>query len=522
MTKYIFMTGGVVSGIGKGLNAASIGRILKDRGFSVFMQKFDPYLNVFPGLLNPKQHGEVFVTHDGGETDLDLGHYERFIDEKLTQDSSISAGKIYKNVFQKEEAGEFNGKTVQVIPHVTNEIKSKVYKVAKETQADIIITEIGGTVGDIESLPFIEAIRQINSENAEEDVIFIHTTLIPTIPGSDELKTKPTQHSYKQLMSFGIKPDIFVLRSNQIIEDDIKKKISLFCDIPIEAIVQSENVKLIYEVVSSLRKQGIDKQIMKLLNIEPTIDNHYKWEEMLEKFKHLDHEINIAIIGDFVELEDSYLSTNNALLDAGYNLSTKVNLKFMQANYFNSENMDKLFADIDGLVLPNGEEKTTFREYLEICKYARENNIATLGIGFGQFVMAQEFAQNILGLDIKYFEEVDENKKSNIIICNTNNSRKIGEYEIDILDGKITKEIYSESTISERHKNNKQINPEFLEEFNKAGFKITARDAIDGSIEIVELEDHDFYLGVLFQGQYDSRPTKPHPLFTKFVNIALK
>lgn len=521
MTKYIFMTGGVVSGIGKGLNAASIGRILKDRGFSVFMQKFDPYLNVFPGLLNPKQHGEVFVTCDGFETDLDLGHYERFIDEKLTRDSSISAGKVYKNVFQKEESGEFDGKTVQVIPHVTNEIKSKVYKVAKESQADIIITEIGGTVGDIESLPFIEAIRQIHSENAEEDVIFIHTTLIPTIPGSDELKTKPTQHSYKQLMSYGIKPDIFVLRSNQLIEYDIKKKISLFCDIPIESIVQSENVDLIYEVVSSLRNQGIDKQILKLFKLEAKTDLHYKWQEMIDKFKNLSYERNIAVIGDFVELEDSYLSTNNALLDAGYNLSTKVNLSFIDPKEVRADNIDKLLQGFHGVILPAGEEKTDSLQYLDICKYLRENEIPTLGIGIGQYVMAQEFAKNVLKMDIAYFNNIDESEKINIIINNANNFKKIGEYDIDIIGGNITKDVYAANRISERHKNYKQINQEYVNIFNENGFKIAAVDSQDHSIEIMELVDHKFYLGVLYQPQYDSRPTKPHPLFTKFVNMTL-
>lgn len=521
MTKFIFMTGGVVSGIGKGLSAASIGRLLKDRGFSVFMQKFDPYLNVFPGLLNPIQHGEPYVTYDGGETDLDLGHYERFIDEKLSTDSSISAGKVYKSVFQKEERGDYKGNTIQVIPHVTDQIKSKVYKVASDSKADIVITEIGGTVGDIESLPFIEAIRQIYSENENGDVIFIHTTLVPTIPGSNELKTKPTQHSYKQLMSYGIRPSIFVLRSDEIISDDIKKKISLFCDIKPECIIQSENVNLIYEVPVSLRRQGIDEQIMKLLHLQSEIDTFGSWVDMVDRFKNLQHEINIAMVGQYVELEDSYLSTNNALLDAGYNLSTKVNIKFMSCKDIENRPLDEVFKNIDGIIIPSGISEIALNSILATAKYARENKIPTLGIASGQHIMAIEFARNVLGIEKASSEEFDEMNKNNIIKYNDYNVRKIGDASIAIDEGTLANEIYQMSNIVERHKNEFEISPKFEQLFEEHGFTISGKSEDGKSIEIIELKDNEFYFGVLYQPQYDSRPNRPHPIFTKFVNIAL-
>lgn len=520
MAKYIFMTGGVVSGIGKGLNAASLGRMLKDRGFSVFMQKFDPYLNVFPGLLNPIQHGEVFVTYDGGETDLDLGHYERFIDEKLTTDSSISAGKIYKMVFQREERGEYKGRTVQVIPNVTDQIKSKVYQVAKDSQADIIITEIGGTVGDIESLPFIEAIRQIYSENDKNDVIFVHTTLVPTVPGSDELKTKPTQHSYKQLMSYGIKPNIFILRSDKVISRDIYRKISLFCDIPTESIIQSENVKLIYEVPISLRKQGLDNQVMKLLNLDPKKDDFYKWEEMVEGFKNPEREIDVAMVGPYVELEDSYLSTNNALLDAGYNLSTKVNLHFIHPQDLYEDKLGEVLDKMDGIVFPSGRENDDPRPYFNVCKYARTNKIPTLGINSGQKVMAIEYYNEVID-NSKIDVNLDEITKYNIIVENKNKQRKIGESNINLKDGTLASQLYGQSSILERHRNEFEIDSDLKKELDDKGLIVSGYDEKTKSIEIMELGNHPFYVGVLYEPQYSSRPTRPHPIFTNFVNIAL-
>ena len=521
MTKFIFMTGGVVSGIGKGLSAASIGRLLKDRGFSVFMQKFDPYLNVFPGLLNPIQHGEPYVTYDGGETDLDLGHYERFIDEKLSTDSSISAGKVYKSVFQKEERGDYKGNTIQVIPHVTDQIKSKVYKVANDSKADIVITEIGGTVGDTESLPFIEAIRQIYSENDHGDVLFIHTTLVPTVPGSNELKTKPTQHSYKQLMSYGIRPNIFVLRSDEIISEDIKKKISLFCDIKPECVIQSENVDLIYEVPISLRRQGIDEQILKHLKLESNTDTFNKWVEMVERFKNLKNEINIAMVGQYVELEDSYLSTNNALLDAGYNLSTKVNIKFLSCKDIANNSLDEVFKDIDGIIIPSGIGEIGLKSMLTTAKYAREHDIPTLGIASGQHIMAIEFARNVLGIENSSSEEFDEMNKNNIIKYNDYNVRKIGDSSIKIKDQSLAFDIYQNTLVVERHKNEFEISPSYEKKFEDNGFIISGKSDDGKSIEIIELSNNKFYLGVLYQPQYDSRPNRPHPLFIKFVNIAL-
>ena len=344
MTKFIFVTGGVVSGIGKGISAASIGRLLKDRGLSVFMQKFDPYLNVDPGTMSPYQHGEVFVTKDGAETDLDLGHYERFIDEELTKGASITTGKVYSTVIAKERRGDYDGATVQVIPHITNEIKNAVYKAAKESKADVVITEIGGTVGDIESLPFLEAIRQIHSENKKSDVLFVHTVLVPNIPGSDELKTKPTQHSFKELMSNGIKTDVIIVRSNGLVTDDLREKISLFCDVPVEAVIQSTNVELIYEVPLVFHEQHLDDYILKELDLEDRPASKGKWRDMVKRFKDVKGDVTIGLVGKYVSLHDAYLSVTQALTDAGCENGYKVNIKWIDA-----EDIEKDASILDGL-----------------------------------------------------------------------------------------------------------------------------------------------------------------------------
>ncbi len=522
MTKFIFMTGGVVSGIGKGISAASVGRLLKDRGFSVFMQKFDPYLNVYPGLLNPIQHGEVFVTKDGGETDLDLGHYERFIDEELTKDSSITSGKIYNAVFQKEKRGEFKGNTVQVIPHVTDEIKAKVYKVAEETNADVIITEIGGTVGDIESLPFIEAIRQIYSENNKEDVLFMHTTLVPTVPGSSELKTKPTQHSYKQLMSYGIKPNVFVLRSDQYITEDIKKKISLFCDIPKEAIVQSENVDLIYEVPVSLKKQGIDEYIIKVLNLDVKKDDFHEWEDMVDRFKNLEHSLDLAMVGKYVQLEDSYLSVNQALLDAGYNQSTKVNIHFIDSEELTKENLDEKLSFADGIVVPTGSGSSGIGGKLLACEYARIKDIPYLGVCLGMQILALEAGQNLLKLEDADSKEFNENCKNPILIKNPTADRRLGNGKIKIEKDTMAYEIYQAEEIIERHKHIYEFNNDYKEVFEKNNIKLSAINEEDGYVEVMEYTKNKFHMGTLYHPQYKSRPNRPHALFMKFIEKALE
>ncbi|MDU1642675.1 CTP synthase, partial [Peptoniphilus harei] len=396
MTKFIFVTGGVVSGIGKGISAASIGRLLKDRGLSVFMQKFDPYLNVDPGTMSPYQHGEVFVTKDGAETDLDLGHYERFIDEELTKGASITTGKVYSRVIAKERRGDYDGATVQVIPHITNEIKNAVYKAAKESKADVVITEIGGTVGDIESLPFLEAIRQIHSENKKSDVLFVHTVLVPNIPGSDELKTKPTQHSFKELMSNGIKTDVIIVRSNGVVTDDLREKISLFCDVPVEAVIQSTNVDLIYEVPLVFHDQHLDDYILKELDLEDRPASKGKWKEMVERFKDVKGEVTIGLVGKYVSLHDAYLSVTQALTDAGCENGYKVNIEWI-----NSEDIEKdvsVLYGLDGIIVPGGFGSRGTEGMIMASKYARDNHIPYFGICYGMQVALIDIARNKLGL----------------------------------------------------------------------------------------------------------------------------
>lgn len=406
MSKFIFVTGGVVSGIGKGISAASIGRLLKERGLSVFMQKFDPYINIDPGTMSPYQHGEVFVTKDGAETDLDLGHYERFIDEELTKRASITTGKVYSKVIEKERRGDYNGSTVQVIPHITDEIKKAVYKAAQESQADVVITEIGGTVGDIESLPFLEAIRQIHAESKPEDVLFVHTVLVPTIPGSDELKTKPTQHSYKSLMSYGIKADIIVVRSGVEITDQVKEKISLFCDVPKEAIVESKTVELIYEVPMVFHEQGIDNYIIEKLEIEPQESKH-KWKEMVERFKKAEGEVKIALVGKYVDLHDAYLSVTQALMDAGYENGSKVCIKWVNAENLEKENVEDIFGDVDGIIVPGGFGSRGTEGMIMTSKYAREHNVPYFGICYGMQIALIDVARNKLGLKGANSSEID-------------------------------------------------------------------------------------------------------------------
>ena len=521
MTKYIFVTGGVVSGIGKGISAASIGRLLKDNGYDVFMQKFDPYLNIDPGTLSPYQHGEVFVTKDGGETDLDLGHYERFIDTELTRNSSVSSGKIYASVIEKERRGYYGGNTVQVIPHVTNEIKSKVYLAAKESNADIVITEIGGTVGDIESQPFLEAIRQIHSENDRSDVLFIHTTLVPTIPGSNELKTKPTQHSFKELMSSGIKANVFILRADQIISDDIKEKRSLFCDIPKEAIIQSHTVDLIYEVPIRFKEQGLDKYIMKKLNLAPLKDLSDNWKNMVGKFKNAKKHIKLAIVGKYIQLEDSYLSLSQALMDAGFNLNTVVDISFLDSEKINEENVREQLKDFDGILIPSGFGERGIEGMIETARYARENNVPYLGVSLGLQISAIEFARNVLGLKDANSVEFDSECKSPVVIRLQEINEKLGQYESKLKEGTVAYDAYKKEIIGERHRHSYILNREYIKEFEKNGMKISASDIDSNDVDIIEYKNNDFYVACQFNPEFISRPNRPHPLLTRFIESIL-
>ena len=530
MAKYIFVTGGVVSGIGKGITAASIGRMLKDRGLTVFMQKFDPYLNVDPGTMSPYQHGEVFVTKDGAETDLDLGHYERFIDEELTKRASITTGKVYSKVINKERRGEYNGQTVQVIPHITDEIKNAVYKAANESGADVIITEIGGTVGDIESLPFLESIRQIHSENEQDDVLFVHTVLVPQIPGSDELKTKPTQHSFKELMSNGIKTDIIIIRSDGEITDPIKQKISLFCDVPMDAIVQSKNVDLIYEVPLVFKEQGLDKYILKKLNLNNEEISKDCWANMIKRFKSADKNLTIGLVGKYIELHDAYLSVIQALFDAGYENGAKVDIKWINAEDLEDEkNVEKIFSDVDGIIVPGGFGSRGTDGMVQASKYAREHDMPFFGICYGMQVVLIDLARNVLGLQGANSTEIDPDTKYPVIdiledqenVDNLGGTLRLGNYECSLKDNTLAKKLYNSDIILERHRHRYEFNNKYRDDFEKAGVVFSGLNQEKDLVEIVELKDNKHFIACQFHPEFKSRPTKIHPLFDGFIKAAL-
>lgn len=530
MAHYIFVTGGVVSGIGKGISAASVGRLLKDNGYSVFMQKFDPYLNVDPGTMSPYQHGEVFVTRDGGETDLDLGHYERFIDEELTKNSSITSGRIYSNVIRKERAGDYHGKTVQVIPHVTNEIKEKVYTVAEESNADFIITEIGGTVGDIESQPFIEAIRQIHSENPD-NVLFIHTVLIPTIPGTSELKTKPAQHSFKELMSYGIKPDVFVLRASEPITEDVFDKISLFCDLPREAIIESKNVDLIYEVPLVFKAQGLDQYILRHFKLESLEDRTPAWAEMCRKFKAADKKVRIALVGKYTELSDSYLSVFEAIKDAGYNMGTKVQIDYIDSELVQEDNAKDLLAGYDGVVIPGAFGSRGMEGMLHTVRYVREEQVPYLGICMGMQIAMIETARNLLGMPEASSLEFDENTPDPVItllagqeaVSDIGGTLRLGNNDCHIQEGTLAFRLYGEKNIVERHRHRYEFNNKYKELFEKdGGVVFSGVQLAKNLMEIAERPDHPFFIGSQFHPEFKSRPNAPHPLFLGLIEAALK
>lgn len=528
MTKFIFVTGGVVSGIGKGISAASIGRLLKDRGLSIFMQKFDPYLNVDPGTMSPYQHGEVFVTKDGAETDLDLGHYERFIDEELTKRASITTGKVYSRVIKKERRGDYNGATVQVIPHITDEIKNAVYKAAKESNADVVITEIGGTVGDIESLPFLEAIRQIHAENKKEDVLFVHTVLVPNIPGTDELKTKPTQHSFKELMSNGIKTNVFIIRSNGEITDSIKEKISLFCDVPKEAIIQSKNVDLIYEVPLVFHEQGLDEYILHKLNLENKPKSDGSWKTLVERFKKAEKEVNIALVGKYVGLHDAYLSVAQALQDAGCGNGVKVKL-----NWIDSEDIEKdvnILNGMDGIIVPGGFGSRGTEGMILASKFAREENIPYFGICYGMQIALIDIARNKLGLKGATSTEINPETPYPIIdllenqetVENLGGTLRLGNYKCALEDGTLARSLYNEELILERHRHRYEFNNDFRGMIRKAGVVFSGINEDKDLVEIIEIPEHKFFIACQFHPEFKSRPNKIHPLFNGFIRASMK
>ncbi len=536
MSKLIFVTGGVVSGIGKGISGASIGRLLKNRGFSVFMQKLDPYLNVDAGTMNPFQHGEVFVTKDGAETDLDLGHYERFIDTELTQKSNITTGRIYNTVIERERRGDYHGATVQVIPHITNEIKRNILAALQESGADIIITEIGGTIGDIESLPFVEAIRQVHASMDRHDVLFIHTALVPLVPGSDELKTKPTQHSHKELMSYGIKEDILVLRSDGVITDQLKDKIGLFCDLPREAIVQSENVELIYEVPQSLSRQGLDDYILRRLHLHekalPKDKADTAWDEMVARFKSASKPLKIALVGKYVKAHDAYLSVENALQDAAYENGCLLEIEWIDSEFIDANNVEEQLKGVDGVIVPGGFGNRGIEGMILTANYCRLNKIPYFGICLGMQIACIEYARNVLGLadanSIEFDSETDnpvitlmEEQKN---IHNIGGTLRLGDYSCQIDKNSIAAKLYGTTDIIERHRHRYELNNEYRERLEEAGLNICGVNQELELAEIVELPEdnsHGYYVACQFHPEFKSRPTKIHPLFNGFIQASI-
>ena len=529
-TKYVFVTGGVVSGLGKGITAASLGRLLKARGLKVAAQKLDPYINVDPGTMSPYQHGEVYVTEDGAETDLDLGHYERFIDENLNKFSNLTTGKVYWNVLNKERRGEYLGSTVQVIPHVTNEIKSFVYSVAEKTDADVVITEIGGTIGDIESQPFLEAVRQISLEVGRENSLFIHVTLVPFLSGSDEHKSKPTQHSVKELQGMGVKPDIIILRCDEPLEESIFKKISMFCNVKPDCVIENITLPVLYEAPIMLEKGNFSSIVCRELGIDaPSIDMG-EWNEMLDQIHNRTKKVTIGLVGKYVALHDAYLSVAEALRHAGYALGAFVDIKWIDSETVTDETVAETLSDCNGVIVPGGFGNRGIEGKIITARYCRENNLPYLGICLGMQVAVIEFARHVAGLAGANSDEFDKESPYKVIDflpdqndeTDKGGTLRLGAYPCKIKDGTQMYRCYKQTEIFERHRHRYEFNNDFRETLSKAGLTISGTSPDDYIVETVEIENNDFYVGVQFHPEFKSRPNKPHPLFVGLVDASLK
>ncbi|AHI53376.1 CTP synthase [Spiroplasma culicicola] len=529
MTKYIFITGGVVSGLGKGITGSSLGVLLKNSGVKVFMQKFDPYLNIDPGTMNPIEHGEVFVTDDGGETDLDLGHYERFIDENLFKVSSTSAGKIYSEALETERLGKYEGKTVQVIPHITNLIKEKIYKAGEKSGADVIISEIGGTVGDIESQPFIEAIRQVRMEKGHENVMFIHVALLPYLRVSGEYKTKPIQHSVKEMLSLGIQPDVIVARTEGIIEDRLKDKISLFCNIPNENVIVCPDADSIYKVPLILKETNLHDIVAKQLQLKLNTLNISDWQKFVENIDASKEEIKIHIVGKYVELSDAYLSVMESLKIAGYDINKKIKFEWVNARHLTKENIQANLEGAIAILVPGGFGESGVEGKILAANYARVNNIPYLGICLGMQIACIEFARNVLNLSDAHTTELDPNTKNPIIDImegkdreNIGGTLRLGRYVTDLVEGTLAKELYGTNQAIERHRHRYEFNNDYKEMFEKAGMKFSGIYQEKDLVEIIELPEHKFFIAAQYHPEFTSRPNKPNALFKGFVQAASK
>ena len=532
-TKYVFVTGGVVSGLGKGITAASLGRLLKNRGYKVTIQKFDPYINVDPGTMSPYEHGEVFVTDDGAETDLDLGHYERFINENLTKNSSITMGKIYSEVIEKERRGDYLGKTVQVIPHITNQIKEKIYGF-ENTDTDIVISEVGGTVGDIEGLSIIEAIRQVSLEKNPEDVCFIHVTLLPYINGSNEIKSKPTQHSVKELQSYGIKPDILVCRTEQDIPENIREKLSLYCNVRKTSVIQNKTADCLYAVPLMLEEEGLAREVCNHLKLDRYIPDNRKWEEMIEKIRNIDKKkkVKIAIVGKYIKLEDSYISVIESIKHAGFANEVETEIELVDSEKVTKDTAREILKKFDAIIVPGGFGNRGIEGKIETIKYARENKIPFLGICLGMQMAVVEFAKNVLGLKDANSAEFDEKSENQVIHIKENQktvdkkggTMRLGAYPCNIKEGTLAEKIYGTNEISERHRHRFEYNNDYKERLEKAGL-ICSGTSPDGElVEIVEIsqDKHPYFIAGQFHPELKSRPNKPAPLFVGLIKAAKK
>ena len=527
--KYIFITGGVVSSLGKGIAAASIGCLLESRGLRVTLQKFDPYLNVDPGTMSPFQHGEVFVTDDGAETDLDLGHYERFTHAPLTQANNLTSGRIYEQIIQRERRGDYLGKTVQVIPHVTNEIKAAARKVA--TDVDVVIVEIGGTVGDIESLPFLEAIRQLRHELGRENTLFIHLTLVPWINAAQELKTKPTQHSVKELRAIGIQPDMLLCRSERTLPFEVKEKIALFCDVDVESVITASDVSSVYEVPLTFAEQGVDETVLKLLKMSSPHDRDLgRWTGMLERMQNPEDEVEIGLVGKYVEYEDSYKSLKEALLHGALAHRLKVNIHWIESEALAWPDCAEALERYDGILVPGGFGKRGVEGMINAIRYARESRTPYFGICLGMQTMVIEFARNVCGLQRANSTEFDPATPNRVIyklrelkgVDELGGTMRLGAYPCLLADGSHAKAAYGQSQISERHRHRYEFNREFEAALKEGGLRLTGQTPDGVYVEICELPDHPWFLGCQFHPEFKSKPMEPHPLFADFIGAAYK
>ena len=528
MTKYIFVTGGVVSGLGKGITAASLGRLLKCRGYKVASQKLDPYINIDPGTMSPYQHGEVFVTDDGAETDLDLGHYERFIDENLNKYSNLTTGKVYWNVLNKEREGAYLGQTVQIIPHITNEIKSFIYNVGRTTGADVVITEIGGTIGDIESQPFIEAIRQVAREVGRDNCCFIHVTLVPYISGSEEFKSKPTQHSVKELQGMGINPDIIIPRVDAPMPKEVRDKIAMFCNVEPECCIENMTMPVLYQCPIMLEKSNFSEIVCRRLKLDPRVIDLTEWNKMLQRVEGRDKTVKIALCGKYVQLHDAYLSVAEALAHAGYENAAKVEIKWVDTEPLTIDNAEEQLGDVDGIIVPGGFGVRGVEGMLVCAQYAREHNVPYFGICLGMQTSVIEFARNVLGYKDAHSSEFNEGSKHPVIDImpdqlgvKMGGTMRLGAYPCKVI-GKIMRRSYKSDEVSERHRHRYEFNNEFRAAIENGGMKIAGTSPDGRLVEAVEIPANDFYIGVQFHPEFKSRPQSAHPIFREFIKHAVK